>query len=98
MHFKHLTRNEIPFLIELYTLVLNHTLLLLADDEAVLTTKDLEWCAENLTVPSSFVEYTELPKEVQQPSESPGQSKVKSKPQKVCFLPFIVISFFCFRV
>ena len=98
MHFKHLKRNDIPLLIGLYTLVLNHTLLLLADDEAVLTTKDLEWCAENLTVPSSSVEYTELPKEAQQPSESPGQSKVKSKPQKVCSLPFIVISFFRFSV
>ena len=43
MHFKHLKRNDIPLLIGLYTLVLNHTLLLLADDEAVLTTKDLEW-------------------------------------------------------
>lgn len=32
-------------------LVLNHILLLFADDEAVLTTKDLEWYAENLTVP-----------------------------------------------
>ena len=98
MHFKHLNRNDIPLLIELYTLVLNHTLLLFADDEAVLTNKDLEWCAENLTVPSSSVKCTELSKEAQQPSESPGQSKVKSKSQKVCSLPFIVISFFCFRV
>ena len=65
-----------------------------ADDETVLTAKDLEWCAENLTVHSSSVEYTEE----QQPRESPGQSKVKSKPQKVCPMPFILISFFCFRV
>ena len=40
---KNYKRNEIPFLIALYTLVLNHTLLLFADDEAVLTNKDLEW-------------------------------------------------------
>ena len=65
-------------------LILNHILLLLADDEAVLTTKDLEWCAENLIVPPSSVEDTELPKEAQKPSEPPGQSKVKSKAQKVC--------------
>ena len=95
---KNYKRNEIPFLIALYTLVLNHTLLLFADDEAVLTNKDLEWCAENLTVPSSSVKCTELSKEAQQPSESPGQSKVKSKAQKVCSALFILISFSCFHV
>ena len=70
-------------------LVLNHILLLFADDEAVLTAKDLEWCAENLTVPPSSIEYTELPREAQQPSESPGQNKEKSKAQKVCSSPCI---------
>lgn len=91
-------KNDTPFFIKLYMLVLNHILLLFADDEAVLNTKDLEWCAENLTVPSSSIECTELPEEAQQPSKSLGQSKVKSKPQKVCYLPFILISIFCFRV
>ena len=97
MHFKQ-KRNEIPFLIKFYMLVLNHMLLLFTDDDPVLTTKDLEWCAENLTVPPNSIEYTELPKEAQQPSKSPGQSKKKSKAQKVCSLPFVLISFFCFRV
>ena len=97
MHFKQ-KRDEIPFFVKSYMLVLNHILLLFADDEDVLTTKDLQWCAENLTIPSSCVDYDELPKEAQQPRESPGQTKVKSKAQKVCSVPFILISFFCFRV
>lgn len=83
---------------KLYMPLLKHILLLSADDEDVLDTMDLEWCAENLTVPPSSIECTELPKEAQQASKSLGQSKVTSKPQKVCYLPFVLISFFCFRV
>lgn len=61
----------------------NVYMILFADDEGVLNTKDIEWSSKHMSTELSAVEESQLPADDQQSCEQPTKRKAKSRAQKV---------------
>ena len=61
----------------------NVFMILFADDEGVLNTKDIEWSSKHMSTELSAMEESQLPADDQQSSERPTKRKAKSRARKV---------------